>query len=220
MNFGRGNLIATFMSKATNQCSTVNTLKNKHFKNFVTLVEGVQNGFLDEVVEEKEENILLKNNRQNRFSAAVKDMAQKDSDMKMYNSSYISVMTMNLAITDDIERFENFSITSGDSKPLSLNQTKTAFKSFIFLSADKVSLSPQNVKCWGKHKLSPVVLKSGGIMDQFPSKASTFDGLSTFCFPHGLSIRIIPKCAIEGANNLGWFGRKADRFQLHAVSFK
>lgn len=54
-------------------------------------------------------------------------------------------------------------------------------------------------------------------MDQFPqTQENPFDSLTTFCFPHGLSIRIIPKCAIEGARRLGWVGRKADRYQLHA----
>ena len=100
-----------------------------------------------------------------------------------------------------------------------IKKTEKSFKNFAFLSADETSLLPENVMHWGKNNFSPIILKSGGIMDQFPSKQTcAFDSLSTFCFPHGLSIRIIPKCGMEGAKKLGWFGREADRFQLHAVS--
>merc|ERR1712157_425212 len=35
-----------------------------------------------------------------------------------------------------------------------------------------------------------------------------------FCFPQGSSFRIIPKCAIQGAQRLGWIGREADRYQV------
>jgi hypothetical protein len=42
--------------------------------------------------------------------------------------------------------------------------------------------------------------------------------LSSFCFPYGISVRLFPRAALEGAMRLGWAGPVADNYQLKAVS--
>jgi len=37
---------------------------------------------------------------------------------------------------------------------------------------------------------------------------------SFFCFPKGLKVRLIPCCALKGANRLGWCGDNSDKYEL------
>ena len=201
--------------------STGSTQKNRHYQNFfLGLVESLQNGFVDEqVAEEDHISDLLQN------PCADKEFRQnlyRQSSMKNWSLACRDMIKLNVSISYDIEKLESLGLglSSSDESSTTLKMHDKAFKSFEFLSLDKLSLSPEDIVCFGKNDLSPIILKSGGIIDQFPSiHVRSFEGLSTFCFPHGLSMRIIPKCTTEGARNLGWVGRKADRYQLHAVSF-
>ena len=62
---------------------------------------------------------------------------------------------------------------------------------------------------------------SADICDQFPmvdKDAFTREALNAFCFPEGLKMRIIPRCALENAKRLGYLGEKSDRYQVHVVS--
>jgi len=186
--------------------------RSTHLQRFVNLVEDLQTGFANEQHVEKE----LENSIPLEF---LKESINSHDRIKRRLSSCRDVMKMNFSISCDIEDFGNSSFVAQHKEKLctSFKKTEKSFKNFAFLSADETSLLPENVMHWGKNNFSPIILKSGGIIDQFPSKQTcAFDSLSTFCFPHGLSIRIIPKCGMEGAKKLGWFGREADRFQLHA----
>jgi hypothetical protein len=42
--------------------------------------------------------------------------------------------------------------------------------------------------------------------------------LSNFCFPCGVSVRLVPRSALEGVRRLGWVGPVADKYQLKTVS--
>ena len=80
----------------------------------------------------------------------------------------------------------------------------------------------------GPRYLDSFFLDTADLLDEFPNKdadgsseADLLDpmALSTFCFPDGLRVRIVPRAAMEGAKRLGWTGRKADRRHLLVVSF-
>ena len=64
-------------------------------------------------------------------------------------------------------------------------------------------------------------MKKIDVLDRFPQGFSESDinteALAAFCFPNGLKIRLIPRCAVEGAKKLGWLGVKGDTFQLQGV---
>lgn len=59
------------------------------------------------------------------------------------------------------------------------------------------------------------------MLDRFPAGFSESDinteALAAFCFPNGLKVRLIPRCAMEGAKRLGWLGVKGDTYQLQGV---
>ena len=63
-----------------------------------------------------------------------------------------------------------------------------------------------------------VTLKMVNVKTKSIEKSAEIETLFSSCFPDGLYFRIIPRCAIEGAERLGWIGRKSDRYQIHSVS--
>ena len=78
----------------------------------------------------------------------------------------------------------------------------------------------------GQRYLDSFFLDTADILDEFPKKADDGDNeadidpmaLSTFCFPDGLRVRVVPRAAMEGAKRLGWTGHKADRSHFLVVS--
>ena len=81
----------------------------------------------------------------------------------------------------------------------------------------------------GPRYLDSFFLDTADILDEFPKKTDDGDNeadidpmaVSTFCFPDGLRVRVVPRAAMEGAKRLGWTGHKADRshFLVVSVSF-
>jgi len=78
----------------------------------------------------------------------------------------------------------------------------------------------------GPRYLDSFFLDTADLLDEFPKKGDDGDkeadidpmALSTFCFPDGLRVRVVPRAAMEGAKRLGWTGRKADRSHFLVVS--
>ena len=74
---------------------------------------------------------------------------------------------------------------------------------------------------------SAIYLNSIDVVDNFPKETKLRrrgsashlapEALSAFCFPNGISIRLLPRCAVEGAKRMEWLGRDSDRYQLHVV---
>ena len=101
------------------------------------------------------------------------------------------------------------------------NKKELSFQKFVLFSAEDIDLSLDKVRNWGSSNFSPLALNSASISYQFP----TFDQdpkekeLFPFCYPHGLEVRIIPGYLSEKAKELGWMGSKADKYQIHEVSF-
>lgn len=99
-----------------------------------------------------------------------------------------------------------------------------AFQQFSLLSVRPASLvnEPPDYSRNGSRFLDPFVTKRIDLMDQFPKDLSESDidgeALAAFCFPNGLSIRLVPRCAADGAKKLGWLGERGDMYQLQGVS--
>ena len=99
-----------------------------------------------------------------------------------------------------------------------------AFQQFSLLSVRSSSLINElpDYGRNGSRFLDPFVTKRTDLIDQFPKALSESDidgeALAAFCFPNGLRIRLIPRCASEGARRLGWLGEKGDNYQLQGVS--
>ena len=217
-------------SSLTKQNSILDDIQNSHFQKLVYLVdeEAVQKSneqfTCDQQLQEKKDKKMplhVVSERPMRLNESAKKL------MKPRSASCKDVIQMNASISRDIVKLGHHSSVQAtiveEKNALSTfsrcDYSSKPFENFLFLSADRLTMAPENISCWGKTNLSPITLRSSGIMDQYPSKkACAFDSLSTFCFPHGLSIRIIPNCAIDGAKRLGWIGRKAHRYHLHAVS--
>lgn len=99
-----------------------------------------------------------------------------------------------------------------------------AFQQFSLLSVRPASLfsEPPDYSRNGSRFLDPFVTKRIDLIDRFPKDLSESDidgeALAAFCFPNGLSIRLVPRCAAEGAKRLGWLGERGDMYQLQGVS--
>ncbi len=99
-----------------------------------------------------------------------------------------------------------------------------AFQQFSLLSVRPASLfnEPPDYSRNGSRFLDPFVTKRIDLIDQFPKDLSGSDidceALAAFCFPNGLSIRLVPRCAADGAKRLGWLGERGDMYQLQGVS--
>ena len=97
----------------------------------------------------------------------------------------------------------------------------TSFRSFAVAAMNSNTFESSHVKDWGSNDLCPLILKSqaSSFHYKFPETETNLNAeeLTPFCFPHGLKIRTIPKCALHGARRLGWMGIEADEYQLHAV---
>lgn len=99
-----------------------------------------------------------------------------------------------------------------------------AFQQFSLLSVRSSSLlnEPPDYGRNGSRFLDPFVTKRIDLIDQFPKALSESDidgeALAAFCFPNGLRIRLVPRCAVDGARRLGWLGESGDMFQLQGVS--
>ena len=101
-------------------------------------------------------------------------------------------------------------------------ETLNSFQTFALLSYNRRLL--ESIKDWGGHDLDFVTCKAS-LIDQYPSSKEGHhhtlenpDAMSTFCFPKGVKLRILPRCAIDGAVRLGWLGEKSLRYQIHVVS--
>jgi hypothetical protein len=97
-----------------------------------------------------------------------------------------------------------------------------AFRQFSLLGINPSSFEESDIEDVGSRFLDPFSTKKISLLDEFPTLKSQSvidsEALAAFCFPNGLSIRLIPKCAAEGARRLGWLGEDADHYQLQGVS--
>jgi len=99
-----------------------------------------------------------------------------------------------------------------------------AFQQFSLLSVRASSLlnEPPDYSRNGSRFLDPFVTKRIDLIDQFPkdSSESDIDGeaLAAFCFPNGLRIRLVPRCAADGARRKGWLGEQGDMYQLQGFT--
>ena len=137
------------------------------------------------------------------------------------------------------ERLEMYiSSMIGNTTHMHKQDERVSFDKFALLSVKSATLaSPPPVELSsgadmdrfiheGPRYLDSFFLDTADLLDEYPKK--DVDGgneadldpmaLSTFCFPDGLKVRVVPRAAMEGAKRLGWTGRKADRSHLLVVS--
>ena len=137
------------------------------------------------------------------------------------------------------ERLEMYiSSMIGNTTHMHKQDERVSFDKFALLSVKSATLaSPPPVEMSsatdidrfiheGPRYLDSFFLDTADLLDEYPQK--DVDGgndvdldpmaLSTFCFPDGLKVRVVPRAAMEGAKRLGWTGREADRSHLLVVS--
>ena len=142
-------------------------------------------------------------------------MLKKSFKLKHLKKAVKKVMDLNK--TFGIVNLSQFSASISSSFCNSVE----SFQSFALASVDPNSEVSNYVQDWGNNDLCPIVLRSSAasFRCKFPEINNCINEkeLVPFCFPHGLEVRIIPKCAVEEARRLGWIGSLADEHQLHAV---
>jgi hypothetical protein len=135
--------------------------------------------------------------------------------------------TRSSVITEESDAFLRLQLMhlSLAAKRFSLSAEKDrAYQQFSLLSlcSSSVKRGKCDLRPCGYHFLDPFVTKKIDVLDRFPQGLSESDinaeALAAFCFPNGLKIRLIPRCAIEGAKRLGWLGVKGDTYQVQGVS--
>lgn len=139
-----------------------------------------------------------------------RQMSTRSSVITEESAAFLSLQLMQLSLA---------------SKRLSISEERgQAYQQFSLMSLCSSSLEHGicDLRACGYRYLDPFVTKKIDLLDRFPLGLSESDinteALAAFCFPNGLRIRLIPRCAIEGAKRLGWLGVKGDTYQLQGVS--
>merc|ERR1712176_603725 len=95
---------------------------------------------------------------------------------------------------------------------------RQAFSGFCELSLlpKKISES-ESISTIGSNFLDPFCFKSIDVIDEYSFSTNngiSNDTISSFCFPKGLKVRLIPRCVLENAKKLGWVGEGGDTYQI------
>ena len=99
----------------------------------------------------------------------------------------------------------------------------SSFDHFYLLSASPKDVGPLSYEASTRNYLDPFISKSINVVDRYPQVSIMDDVLApevvaSFCFPSGVKLRLIPKCALEkGAKITGLVGNQLDKYQLHTV---
>lgn len=144
-----------------------------------------------------------------RKSESTEDDVSVSSNMLGDNlDAFLRLQLMNLSMATK----RNSQVSSGG----------TAFQQFSLLSIRPSTFAVEELHDNGYRYLDPFSTKCIDLTDQYPSSSSESDvdteALAAFCFPNGLRVRMIPRCAEEGARRIGWLGRNGDNYQLQGVS--
>ena len=145
-------------------------------------------------------------------------------DKKTKADSFLMIQLMNLALSENISEhsindapFRQFSLLSVVPETL-----------YDIACSDGRSYEYESIIFNGTRYIDPIYMNSVDVVDSFPKEkkmkrrgsASHLapEALAAFCFPDGLSVRLLPRSAVEGAKRLQWIGPLSDKYQLHAVS--
>ena len=132
--------------------------------------------------------------------------------------------TSNMVSTNVLLQFQRMHLSMASKRQPQAEDIGRSFQQFSLVSVSPSLLADEDPEFCdtGRRFLDPFVTKRVDLIDRFPRTRSESDieadALAMFCFPNGLRIRLIPRCAEEGARRLGWLGKKGDSFQLQGVS--
>jgi len=94
------------------------------------------------------------------------------------------------------------------------------FQRFALMSVEDTESIVNRIQSIGNSSISPFIVSKAKICDRYPQvpvkELLNDETLSSFCLPLGLTVRIVPKCALDRAKELGWMGRKADKYAVHS----
>jgi hypothetical protein len=125
--------------------------------------------------------------------------------------------------SDAVLRMQLMNLSLPSTKRDSTLHESRAFQQFTLLGVNPMLFESSDIIDSGCGFLDPFSTKNIILLDQFPTSydSSVIDSeaLAAFCFSNGLSLRLIPKCAVEGAKRLGWLGPGGDHYQLQGVSY-
>jgi len=90
------------------------------------------------------------------------------------------------------------------------SHSKASFYQFCLLSVTPEAVAECiDMTLEGPNYLDPFYAKPIVVLDEYPKVKMEKDAnlmFTSFCFPNGCSVRLIPVCALEGAKRLGWAG--------------
>ena len=100
---------------------------------------------------------------------------------------------------------------------------KASFNYFTLFSVTTDMLALNNLSAGSGSKcFDPFVINKSKQLDHFPLTemvdSVTNDGISSLCFPNGIDVRFVPKCALNNAHRVSWIGQATDRYQLHTFT--
>jgi hypothetical protein len=140
--------------------------------------------------------------------------------------SYIeeeSPVSSDAMMSDAVMRVQLMNLSLPSTKRDSMTHERCrSFQQFTLLGINPLSFDESDIYDSGSSFLDPFSTKNITPLDQFPtthdSSVIDSEALAAFCFSNGLRLRLIPKCALEGARRLGWIGPGSDHYQLQGVS--
>jgi len=106
--------------------------------------------------------------------------------------------------------------------PCTSDVEKEVFTKFCILSILPNSLSENKcISSTGSNFLDPLYYNSTDVIEEFSFSTNhdiSSKQFSPFCFPNGIQLRLIPRCVLKKAKNLGWVGEGGDTYQIHVFT--
>jgi serine/threonine protein kinase len=163
----------------------------------------------------------ISSTRNTFLNTGMKDVSTRSS---LNTEGGASIRSSALGENDECIRLQGMNLSLASKCFSQISERDRAYQQFSLISLCTASLvrGTSESRGFGHRFLDPFVTKKFELIDQYASGISKTDidaeALAAFCFPNGLRIRLVPRCAIEGAKRLGWLGENSDSYQIQGFT--
>ena len=163
----------------------------------------------------------MSSTRNTSLNTGMKDMSTRSS---MNTDGGASITSSALGDNDAFIRLQVMNLSLASKCLSQKSERDRAYQQFSLISLCTASLvrGKFEARSFGHRFLDPFVTKKFELIDQYASDISKTgidaEALAAFCFPNGIRIRLVPRCAIEGAKRLGWIGENSDSYQIQGFT--
>jgi len=161
-----------------------------------------------------ESNALVDNTIDARRRTLKSDMRMRQASKSLFRSNFFERNKAN-AVSAEYPRERSTLLINKMFESNALVDNKDLFNQFCVLSMQPESIMQcEDFDAIGSNYLDSFVSKQIEIVDEYftSDKRLSSEMFSSFCFPNGIKVRLIPFRALQGAKRLGWFDGSSDEY--------